>query len=68
MKPEQLAPTLNDRTVLIADIIDGFAELEVEELEAIEKYCHNYHRAYQESDKSCITTEITVSREEENGR
>ncbi len=58
MKREQLAPTLNDRTVLIADIIDFFAELEVEELEAVEKYCHNYHHAYQNLPKKHIITEI----------
>ena len=58
--PQQLAPTMTGRTVLIADIIDTFRGLEVEELEAIEKYCHNYHRLYQKSGKKHIITEITI--------
>ncbi len=60
MKPEQLAPTLDGRTALMADIIHILRELEIEELEAIEHYCHNYHRAYEKSGKKHIITEITI--------
>ncbi len=60
MNQEQLAPILIDRKILIAAIIDTFKELEVEELEAIECYCHNYHHVYQKAGKNYIVTEITI--------
>ena len=57
---EYLAPPLTERTAIISDIMDAFRDLEVEELEAIEKYCHNYHHLYQKRGKKYIITEITL--------
>ena len=53
------APILNAHSIAITDILDMLNDYDMEELEAIEKYCHNYHSAYEMKPKS-IVTEITV--------
>ncbi len=48
------------RAVLIGNIMIALSKFEIEELEAIERYCSNYHQAYQKPGKNHIITEITI--------
>lgn len=60
MNRSPMAPILNKRSVLIADILGAFRDLEIEELEAIERYVENYHEAYQKLGDNHIITEISI--------
>lgn len=54
-------PSLSDPGVISkCEIFNMIDELEPEEIEAIERYCINYHEAYRKADGAPIVTEITV--------
>ena len=60
MSQENNAPQPPKRTVLIGCIVLAISQFTDDELEAIERYCHNYHHFYQKPGKKYIITDITV--------
>lgn len=60
MNQEQNVPEPSRETVLRCNIMIAIHNFKLEELEAIERYCSNYHHAYQKPGKKYIITEITI--------
>ena len=53
-------PVLSKRLGLMVDILDKVMEFTIEEVEAINRYCADYHEVYKRKGKKTIVTEITM--------